>query len=412
MCVSVCVFVSLCVCVCFFCFCVYCICVFFVCFLCLCFFCVYFFCACVCVCVCCVCVFLCVCVWGKGQIKKSSLLQKGASTPMESTVSGCYWLPPNSLEIVRCPRYGREVLEKSAVFVIKMSDIKDVWYKSPIAYLFLRSTIAGFRCTLKFCDCTCVLLLLKTATPYTAHIQTHIKHFFYSTVYIAFRISGVHSDVVRPKGRSSVTSGGAQFKHSGKGVEQKIGLIRVTLVVLLMLLTPNPKYPSCIQYIFHIHTSYLINSKLHMHRNKKTTFLPRIWHAFFVVNSFRGMVLAAMDHRYLGELIENQGLSFGQGACEESLWENVAGKSWKDVSDLRRWTFRMFFERCVFQEFVKVVVGILTVNSSQAWLLFELVAIIIISGIINTIVHTVPIAIGLMMFRHYILSWRERTIYR
>ena len=72
----------------------------------------------------------------------------------------------------------------------------------------------------------------------------------------------------------------------------------------------------------------------------------------------------------------------------------------------------MLFERCVLLEFVKVGVGILTVNYSQARLLFVLIAIIIISGIIDTILHTVPIAIGLMMFRQYILSWREGTIYR
>ena len=49
-----------------------------------------------------------------------------------------------------------------------MYGLKDVWYKRPIAYLLLHTTIAGFRCTLKHCNCTCVLLILYTATPHTA----------------------------------------------------------------------------------------------------------------------------------------------------------------------------------------------------------------------------------------------------
>ena len=135
-------------------------------------------CVCVC-CVCCVCVCLfCVCV-----------------CLCESVIKGVrsVWIQQR-LEIKRCSRcmaYGREALEKSVVFVTKMSGLKDVWYKSPIAYLLLHRTIAAFRCTLKHCNCTCVLLILFTATPYTAHLQDHIKHFFYSIVFSAFGISGV-----------------------------------------------------------------------------------------------------------------------------------------------------------------------------------------------------------------------------
>ena len=77
--------------------------------------------------------------------------------------------------------------------VEKMYGLKDVWYKRPIAYLLLHTTIAGFRCTVKHCNCTCVLLIFYTATPYTAHLQDHIKHFFYSTVFSAFGISGIYS---------------------------------------------------------------------------------------------------------------------------------------------------------------------------------------------------------------------------
>ena len=45
---------------------------------------------------------------------------------------------------------------------------KKTGFERPIAYLLLHTTIAGFRCTLKHCNCTCVLLILYTATPYTA----------------------------------------------------------------------------------------------------------------------------------------------------------------------------------------------------------------------------------------------------
>ena len=81
------------------------------------------------------------------------------------------------------------------------------------------------------------------------------------------------SDVVSSKGRS-VTSwgrGGGSSSTSGKGaIEQKVGWIRVTLVVLLILANTQP--PNILHvyniYIYIIHASYLINSKLHKkHRN-------------------------------------------------------------------------------------------------------------------------------------------------
>ena len=61
----------------------------------------------------------------------------------------------------RLSSHYREVMQRVLTALVS----KDVWYKS---------------------------------SPYTAHIHTHIKHFLYLTVFIAFGISGVYFFLLMP----------------------------------------------------------------------------------------------------------------------------------------------------------------------------------------------------------------------